>query len=152
FAEAAEQVAAPDGGGITASRGSTALQPPRQVSLSFGGKNPGVSMAKRARKVKVALRDDDGNIETLWATPLRRHRYRLENSPFFAYGVSWLDVVEAKPPSKGEFPEFVRVTKKSGNRTIRIIFKPQVDKSKKAIAVLERLVSMGCSFEGANPG
>ena len=109
-------------------------------------------MPKRARMVKVALRDDDGNIETLWATPLGRHRYRLENSPFFAYGVSWLDVVEAKPPSRGEFPEFVRVTRKSGNRTIRIIFKPPADKSKQAMAVLERLVSMGCSYEGANPG
>src|SRR5262249_35595318 len=31
--KAAEQVAAPDRGGITASRSSTALQPPRQVSL-----------------------------------------------------------------------------------------------------------------------
>lgn len=32
----AEQNAAPDRGGITAFRSSTALRPPRQVSLAFG--------------------------------------------------------------------------------------------------------------------
>jgi hypothetical protein len=109
-------------------------------------------MAKRVRMVKVAFRDSEGLVETLWATPLGRHRYRLENSPFLAYGVSWLDVVEARAPVKGEFLAFVRVVKKSGNRTIRIIFKPGVDKSRKAMAVLEKLVSIGCSYEGANPG
>jgi hypothetical protein len=109
-------------------------------------------MPRSRQLVKVALQDDDGNVETLWATPLGRHRYRLENCPFLAYGVSWLDIVEARPPSKGEFPAFVRVVKKSGNRTIRIIFKPGIDKSRKAKAVVERLVDMGCSYEGAHPG
>jgi hypothetical protein len=101
--------------------------------------------------VKVELRDHYNNVETLWATPLGKHRYRLENSPFLAYSVSWLDVIEARPRAKGEFPAFVRVVKKSGNRTIRIIFKPPVDKSRKSKAVLETLVEMGCSYEGANP-
>jgi hypothetical protein len=103
------------------------------------------------KMVKVSLSDDDGNVETLWASPLGRHRYRLENSPFFAYSVSWLDVVEARSLVKGEFPAFIRVVKKSGNRTVRIIFKPGVDKSRKSMAVCEKLVEMGCSYEGANP-
>jgi hypothetical protein len=102
--------------------------------------------------VKVELRDYDNDVETLWATPLGRHRYRLENSPFFAYGVSWLDVIEARPPARGQIPAFLRVVTKSGHRTIRIIFKPPVDRSRKSRAVLESLVEMGCSFEGANPG
>jgi hypothetical protein len=107
-------------------------------------------MAKPTPMVKIAFRESD-NVETLWATPIGRHRYRLENSPFFAYGVSWLDVVEARSPSKGEIPTFIRVAKKSGHRTIRIIFKPGVNKSRKAMAILENLVEMGCSYEGANP-
>jgi hypothetical protein len=108
-------------------------------------------MAKRTRMVKVELRGPGGDAETLWATPLGRHRYRLENSPFFAYGVSWLDVVEARPPSEGEFPAFVRVLEKSGHRTVRVILRPPADRSRKAAALLQRLVEMGCSYEGANP-
>jgi hypothetical protein len=108
-------------------------------------------MAKRMSMVKVSFREGDGYVETLWGTPLGRNKYRLENSPFFAYGVSWLDVVEARPPAKGEFPEFIRVIKKSGHRTIRIIFKPPVDRSRMSMAVLERLKEMGCNYEGANP-
>jgi Domain of unknown function (DUF4265) len=107
-------------------------------------------MAKRVGMVKVEFRDRHNNSETLWATPLGRHRYRLENCPFFAYGVSWRDVVEARPPAKRELPLFVRVTKKSGHRTVRVILKPPADKSRKSAGVLKKLVQMGCSFEGAD--
>jgi Domain of unknown function (DUF4265) len=109
-------------------------------------------MATDAAMVKVALRDPHGNVETLWATPLGRHQYRLENCPFLAYGVSWLDVIEARPPADGEMPAFRHVVRKSGQRTVRVIFEPPVNKSRQSKAVLERLVAMGCSYEGANPG
>src|SRR5262245_35410021 len=99
-------------------------------------------MAKRAGMVKVELRDHANNVETLWATPLGRHRFRLENSPFFAYCVSWLDVIEARPLTKGDIPTFVRVVRKSGHQTIRIIVKPPVNKSRKSAAVLKKLVEM----------
>jgi Domain of unknown function (DUF4265) len=95
-------------------------------------------MAKRVGMVKVEFRDRHNNSETLWATPLGRHRYRLENCPFFAYGVSWRDVVEARPPAKRELPLFVRVTKKSGHRTVRVILKPPADKSRKSAGVLKK--------------
>jgi hypothetical protein len=100
--------------------------------------------------VKVELRGHYDNVETLWATSLGMSRYRLENSPFFAYSVSWLDVIEAEPIAKGEIPAFVRVVEKSGNRTIRIIFKPPVNESQESQLVLDKLVEMGCSYEGAN--
>ena len=109
-------------------------------------------MATDPPMVKVELRDSDGNVETLWATPLGKHHYRLENSPFFGYGVSWLDVIEARPPAECEMPAFRRVVQKSGHRTVRVIFEPPVDKSRKSKAVLDKLVEMGCSYEGANPG
>lgn len=109
------------------------------------------SKPRQAGMVKVELRDHYDNVETLWATPVGPSRYRLENSPFFAYGVSWLDVIEAEPKAKGEIPTFVRVAEKSGHRTIRIIFKPPVNESQESQAVLDKLVEMGCSYEGANP-
>src|SRR6185369_49433 len=80
-----------------------------------------------------------------------KDRYRLENLPFFAYGVSYLDIIEARPAAKGAFPTFVRVAKKSGHRTIRIILKPPSDRSKKTQAILDKLVEMGCTYEGADP-
>jgi hypothetical protein len=101
--------------------------------------------------VKVELRDHYDNVETLWATPLGRNRYRLENSPFFAYSVSFLDVIEARLPSTGGFPVLRRVIEKSGHRTIRITFKLPVDKSRKSKSILKKLEKMGCSYEGANP-
>ena len=103
-----------------------------------------------AELTKVCFRVDKYT-ETLWAEPLGRNRYRLDNCPFFAYGVSCGDIVLARATVKSEFPDFVRIVKKSGNRTIRIIFKPAVNKSRKSMAVLEKLVEMGCSYEGANP-
>ncbi len=50
---------------------------------------------------KVRLSNADGDVETLWASPLGNDLYRLENSPWYAYGVSWQDVVEAHSPEGG---------------------------------------------------
>ena len=48
-------------------------------------------------KVLFRVPADDGSaqVETLWATSLGNDQYRLENSPFYAYSVSWKDVVFA---------------------------------------------------------
>lgn len=99
--------------------------------------------------VRVLLDDGDGTTERLWATPLGDRRYRLENSPFFAYGVSWLDVVEAASEAEGEWPCFIRVVEKSGHRTVRIIFDQPADRSPEAQQVLAALHELGCSSEGA---
>lgn len=40
----------------------------------------------------------------MWATQVGPDRYRLENSPFYAYGVSWLDIVEARPADASGLP------------------------------------------------
>ena len=99
---------------------------------------------------KVRLSNADGDVETLWASPLGNDLYRLENSPWYAYGVSWQDVVEAHSPETGDLPQFVRVVEKSGHRTIRIILKPPTDESTESQAVLDRVCALGCSYEGAN--
>ena len=48
-------------------------------------------------------------------------------------------------------PHFKRVLEKSGNRTIRIIFDPPVDESVASRRILDGIVALGCSYEGANP-
>ncbi|MEO8276669.1 MAG: DUF4265 domain-containing protein [Thermoanaerobaculia bacterium] len=79
-------------------------------------------------KVLFRVPEDDGSstVETLWATALGNDEYKLDNSPFYAYSVSWEDVVYAPiDPDEGR-PTFVRVVRKSGHRTIRIRFDPPV--------------------------
>ena len=96
------------------------------------------------------LRDDE-NVETVWAQPVGPDQYRLDNSPFWAYGVSWRDVVEAHPDEDGMLA-FVRIVEKSGHRTLRLILKPPADKAPESQAVLDGIVALGATYEGMNPG
>lgn len=101
--------------------------------------------------VKVRLRGPEaGDVETLWAVPVDTNLYQLDNSPFFAYGVSWQDVIEAKS-SEDEILEYVRCVKKSGNRTLRVIFQDYRSIDPPAEEVLRGLRDLGCSYEGMQP-
>ena len=101
-------------------------------------------------QVKVLFQEDD-NVETLWAERVGPNEYRLENSPFWAYGVSWLDVVEAQPEEDGALA-FVRVVQKSGHRTVRLILDPPADEAADSKAVLDGVTALGASYEGMHPG
>jgi Domain of unknown function (DUF4265) len=98
--------------------------------------------------VKVLFEEDE-NVETLWAQPVGPGHYRIDNSPFWAYGVSWQDVVEARPDSDGRL-RFVRVVTKSGHRTVRLFLKPPADKSPKSQSVLDGLNAIGATYERMN--
>ena len=101
--------------------------------------------------VKVRLRGPDASdIETLWAVPVDTDLYRLDNSPFFAYGLSWQDVIEAKP-ADDQFLEYVRCVRKSGNRTVRVIFQDYRSDDQPAQEILRELKNLGCSYEGMQP-
>lgn len=95
------------------------------------------------------ISEEDGSvdIETLWATCLGNDTYRLNNSPFYAYSVSWEDIVYAPFSEQEGFPTFLKTISKSGNRTIRIAFEQPVDD---ANAVLKNLAGLGCTYEGAS--
>ena len=99
--------------------------------------------------VKVAFVDGD-IVETLWAKPLGNNQYCLDNGPWYAYRVSWRDVVEAMPPATGGLSEFVRVVRKSGNRTVRVILEAKVRSNDPPHPVLEGLKKLGCSYEGSH--
>jgi hypothetical protein len=98
--------------------------------------------------VKVLLQDEE-YVETLWAEPVGPDLYRLDNSPFWAYGVSWLDVVEAHPDPDGML-RMTRVVEKSGHRTVRVILTRGVDESPEAQAVMDGVLALGASYEGMN--
>jgi hypothetical protein len=108
-------------------------------------------MESTAGMVKVRLRGPDvEDVETLWATPVDMNLFQLDNSPFFAYGVSWQDVIEAHP-AEDQFLEYVRCVTKSGNRTLRVIVQDYRSDDQAAQEVLQGLKSLGCSYEGMQP-
>jgi hypothetical protein len=95
--------------------------------------------------VKIELRGEDDEVETLWAFELGDGRYKLDNTPWYAYSLSAGDVIEAAPEERNGFPVFRKVVEKSGYRTVRIVSEEDF-----ADAVFEEIKGIGCSFEGAN--
>jgi hypothetical protein len=119
---------------------------PQQNAVPLASEGQIVS---EAAMVKVLLQEED-RVETLWAVPVGSGLYRLDNSPFWAYGVSWNDVVEARPDSDGML-RMERVVEKAGHRTIRVLLpRDEIDEAQ-ARALLNRLKEFGASYEGLNP-
>ncbi len=76
-------------------------------------------MTTDKQMTKVALRGPHGDVETLWAEVVGDNRYCLANTPWYAYNISWRDIVEALPDADGQL-QFTRVLEKGGHRTVRI--------------------------------
>jgi len=106
-------------------------------------------MSQEEKMVKVLLQDGD-EVETLWAVHLQENLYRLDNSPFFAYRISWEDIVEAEPDKNGVLC-FSRIAVKSGNRTVRVITQTYETTSEEAKPFLDGIIQLGCSYEGLQP-
>jgi len=103
-------------------------------------------------KVLIRVTNPDGpdEVETLWAFPLGDDLYRLDNHPFYAYGVSCSDVVYAPFSDEEQMATFLRIESKSGNRTVRVIVDPPFIDGNESEQLIHGLVSLGCTFEGAN--
>jgi len=106
-------------------------------------------MTQTDNLVKV-LMQDGSDVETLWAVPLGNDLYRLDNSPFFMYRVSWQDLVRAEPDADGVLT-LVNVAEKSGNRTVRVMMQTCKTTSEEAKPFLNGLLDLGCSYEGFQP-
>jgi hypothetical protein len=99
-------------------------------------------------KIRIRLSPSQG-VETLWAQRIGDNLFRLDNSPFRAYGLSWQDIVQGKLAEDGGI-DFVRRIEKSGNRTLRVIFENGFDNTESRV-ILEQLRKLGCSYEGMRP-
>jgi len=84
--------------------------------------------------------------EGMWALALGSDLYELRNVPFQAYDLNLGDVVLATPDSPELIPEVREVVKRSGHRTLRVIFKPSVPEAKK-LDLLQSLRFLSTSFE-----
>lgn len=102
-------------------------------------------------KVIVSLEDHWISLgaEGMWATPLGKNLYRIENIPFYSYDLDYLDIVMAIEDDPEEWPKFVRVVTPSGHRTLRINFANLLEEKKKNV-ILSRLEAMDVEWEGSD--
>ncbi|WP_199286995.1 DUF4265 domain-containing protein [Pseudomonas mangrovi] len=87
------------------------------------------------------------NSETFWASPLGVDLYRLENVPFFAYGLSYLDIVRATRGADGIL-QIQEVVEPSGHRTYRVRF--EITERERQEDLLMLLRPFGASLERAD--
>ena len=94
---------------------------------------------------------EDVDVEFPWADDLGNNQYQLKNFPFFAYGVSYDDIIEAHPKYEDDpYPYMTKVVKKSGHKTLRIQLDESIKTSKRSQKILEDLSEMECGYEGTN--
>jgi hypothetical protein len=92
--------------------------------------------------------DDAYSTESLWANDLGNGQYRLENSPFIAYGYSYHDIVEAREKNRLLF--IVGVLIPGGHSTYRLFLKDGVVReSNKFTDVWHPMEELGCTYEVA---
>lgn len=107
-------------------------------------------------KVRVdipALSDADAwhdmRVEWLGAesTGVKNH-YRIDNNPFYAYGIAYDDIVEVRRSLFG--PRVVNsVVRRGGHSNYRIFF--TTDNAAERDGMLRALVTLGCTYEGMMP-
>ena len=112
-------------------------------------RNPRSSSAQPLVKIVFRLSENQHHghgAETIWAEKLVDGRYRLDNSPFYVYGVSYGDIVIAKP-EQGQLT-FSSVAGRGGHSTYRLFLANELGEEgfKKHWEVFAK---QGCSYEGA---
>lgn len=65
----------------------------------------------------------------MWAEPLGNDLYKIENVPFYAYGLNFQDIVKATPDSD-QILEIRKVVKTNGHRTFRLFFKKHIGRER----------------------
>ena len=90
------------------------------------------------------------NTERVWAVRISDNRFQILNSPFFVFGVSFEDEVEAEP--YGDVFKFLRVVQRSGRSTYRIILQNEnTIEGPQFLQRWEPFRAEGCTFESASP-
>jgi hypothetical protein len=100
-------------------------------------------------KVFVELHDAPFGTESFWARPLGGDLYELRNSPWFAFDLHFSDVVRAIPDKPGEKPRIVEVVRRSGHKTLRVIFPPTVSEAER-LEMLRSLHPLRAFHENCN--
>lgn len=103
-------------------------------------------------KIRFALeRDESGwppaESEGLWALPMERNLFRLDNTPWFVRGVAADDVVEASPDRDGVL-WFVQLRDRGERIVVRVIPRADGPLAGDRQAVLDAFTPLGVTGEG----
>jgi hypothetical protein len=101
-----------------------------------------------APRVKVATPVDGGATETLWAIDEGKGRYRLDNLPYLAFGLSLGDVVSVKR-DHGQLV-IDQVLARSGHSTYRLALQDALDPDA-FVGLCAPLTALGCGLERFTP-
>jgi hypothetical protein len=85
----------------------------------------------------------------MWARPLGDDLYELHNSPFSAYDLNYLDVVVALPAEPDLKPQISRIERRSGHKTLRLIFKAETMRPERD-KILAKINDLGATYENAD--
>lgn len=101
-------------------------------------------------KIVIDLPEAEDGVggEGSWTIQVDPDLYEVRNSPFHTLEVNFLDVVGAIAPSEDKHPVFTKVFKRSGHRSIQIVFLSESKEIKRE--VLTGIMGLGASYEGAN--
>ncbi|MDX2248414.1 MAG: DUF4265 domain-containing protein [Bacteroidia bacterium] len=86
--------------------------------------------------------------ESFWATPLGDDLFRLENVPFYAYGLNFHDIVRATCDSEEQKPEIREIVAMSGHRTFRVYFEKNIERPIQE-EILDSMRDLKISYERA---
>ena len=89
------------------------------------------------------------SVESMWATKLDDHLYKIENSPFFVKGIAFEDVVKTK--LLDGMISFVKTAISSGGSTYRILCKECTDETQFEL-FWKPLEVVGCKYEQGDFG
>jgi hypothetical protein len=87
--------------------------------------------------------------ESMWAEPLGNNLYKIENVPFYAYGLNFRDIVRATSDADDLISEIRELVETSGHRTFRLFFKKEVT-SEQQEEILNSFQELHVSYERAN--
>lgn len=107
------------------------------------------------KRVKVIFELEESDMhshgsESLWALPISEGIFRIDNVPFYIYGISNRDLVKAEARNDGIFA-FAGTYEKGGHSTYRVFLREGTSDSlfESRWKEFERL---GCSKEGGGEG
>jgi Domain of unknown function (DUF4265) len=112
-------------------------------------------MERERVRIRFELEQDDSGYppadsEMIWAVPVAGEHYRVDNVPFFVYGISYCDVVSVSKGNDGllRFKDLIR---EGGHSTLRVIVHdaPTEKKSldERTDTLREQLTLLGCPSE-----
>lgn len=101
-------------------------------------------------KIVIDLPDAEDGVsgEGIWTVEVEPGLYEVRNSPWHTLEINFFDVVRAVAPDEDKHPVFTEVYRRSGHRSIHIIFLVK-DEDKKS-EILRGINDLGASYENAN--